>query len=92
MISRKREAKPDEGEERIRKPIHPSDSLFLDSIPFVAVGQEEVHPYIKELIDAQARHEVGFEDSCPAILPADVIVAFKRSDAPAQWPFGQNRR
>ena len=56
MASRDRHAKPDEWEQGIRQPIHPTEARNIRAI-FVT----KIHPHVEKLIDAESGDKIGFE-------------------------------
>ncbi len=77
MASRDRHAKPDEWEQGIRQPIHPTEARNIRAI-FVV----KIQPHIEKLIDANSRDKIGLEAFRTQVFPAYVEIAFKRCNAP----------
>src|SRR5258708_3203978 len=81
MITRQSNAKPNEREKGIGQPVHPAQILF-----FASIWKQEVHPYVEELVRTQSRYEVRLEYAVFQMAPADVVISFERSNAPAERP------
>jgi hypothetical protein len=58
MYARECNAKPDEGEERIRQPVHPGNTLFLE-----AIAEIQIEPNVQELVWTDAWNPIGLESS-----------------------------
>ncbi len=83
MASRDRHAKPDEWEQGIRQPIHPTEARNIRAI-FVV----KIQPHIEKLIDAKSGDEISSEAFRTQVLLAYIKVAFKWRNAPTQRTFG----
>ena len=56
MFPGQSDAKPDEREQRVRKPVHPAEAFVR-----VCVRECEIQPHVEEFIGTQARNVVGSE-------------------------------
>ena len=77
---------PNEREERVWKPVHPTD--VANSF---AGREQQVHPDIQELVRTQAGKKVHFEPVGPEEFPSYVEVALERHDVPSDGAFRQRR-
>ncbi len=84
VISWYSDAKPDKRQQRVRQPVHPGK--IADALAMIEM---QIHPYIQKFVYAQPGQEIGSKAICLHVLPADVKVAFKRRNAPAERPLSQ---
>ena len=76
-MSRNTDAKPNEREQRVGKPVKPTEILNL-----IAVFEMQVHPNVKKFVNAEPGYVVGFETRGPQEFAGDVVVPLERRDAP----------